>query len=225
MSVLSAIDVYKSYEGPPHTEVLKGICLEVPEKTSIAIIGKSGEGKSTLLQILGTLEEPCSGKILFDGKEIAPSSYPQVRNQKIGFVFQFYNLLEEETVLDNLLLPIKMRRLPTDPKSFHYDRALSLLNQVELAHRKDLPAKKLSGGEKQKAAIARALITDPSIILADEPSGNLDTKSSEVIHHLLLNLTRKENKSLVVVTHDENLAGLCDQTYLLKGGILCKSSS
>ncbi len=218
--ILTAKNICKTYQGPPETQVLKGIFLDVPEGTSLAIMGKSGEGKSTLLHILGTLEEPSSGQLLIAGEEVKPSLYPKIRNEKIGFVFQFYNLLEEETLLDNLLLPIKIRRLPTHKQSFHYERAHDLLLQVGLESRKNLSAKRLSGGEKQRAAIARALIGDPSVVLADEPSGNLDSVSSGLIHELLLSLTEKEKKSLVVVTHDKSLALLCHQTYELKAGSL-----
>jgi lipoprotein-releasing system ATP-binding protein len=218
--ILTARNICKTYKGPPETHVLKGIFLEVPESTSVAIMGKSGEGKSTLLHILGTLEEPSSGQILIAGEEVKPSNYPKIRSEKIGFVFQFYNLLEEETLLDNLLLPIKIRRLPTHKNSFHYARAHDLLAQVGLEERKNLSSKYLSGGEKQRAAIARALIGDPSVILADEPSGNLDSASSGLIHELLLNLTEKEKKSLVVVTHDSSLAQLCHHQYELKSGSL-----
>lgn len=220
--ILTAKNICKTYNGPPETQVLKGVCLKVPEASSTAIMGKSGEGKSTLLHILGTLEEPSSGQILIAGEEVKPSNYPKIRSEKIGFVFQFYNLLEEETLLDNLLLPIRIRRLPIHKQSFHYARAHDLLAQVGLEERKNLSSKRLSGGEKQRAAIARALIGNPSVILADEPSGNLDSTSSELIHELLLNLTEKEKKSLIVVTHDSNLAKLCHHKYELRNGVLCK---
>ena len=205
---------------PTPVHVLKGASLEVLQGTSVAIMGKSGEGKSTLLHILGSLEKPTSGEITICGLKTHETSLPLLRNTHIGFVFQSYNLLDDYTLLDNVLLPAKIARLPTKKGSPAYKRALELLEQVGLGHRAHFLAKLLSGGEKQRAAIARALCNDPELILADEPSGNLDSIHSQAIHQLLISLCKEHHKTLIVVTHDQALSSLCDKIYLLKDGIL-----
>lgn len=193
--------------------ILHDISLEVEAGQTVAITGKSGEGKSTLLHILGTLEKPSSGELFICGKPL--KNLPQIRNRHIGFIFQSFNLLEEYTVLENVLMPGKIGRHKLD-----HIRALTLLEEVGLSHRADFPAKLLSGGEKQRAAIARALYNDPDLILADEPSGNLDHSHSVAIHEMLIGSAKKRNKALIIVTHDPELASLCDRTYLLMDGIL-----
>ena len=184
------------------------------------IIGKSGEGKSTLLHILGTLEKPCSGTLEICGQNTNNTSLPQLRNRHIGFVFQSYNLLDDYTVLDNVLMPAKIAGSSIQIGAPAYQRALLLLETVGLEERAHFPAKLLSGGEKQRAAIARALCNDPSLILCDEPTGNLDNAHSAEIHSLLIRLTKEWNKALIVVTHDRELSSLCDQILLLKDGNL-----
>lgn len=211
--ILQAKKVYKRFEKPAPVEVLKGVSLEVQAGETVAITGKSGEGKSTLLHILGTLEKPSEGAIFICGKPLL--NLPEIRNRHIGFIFQTFNLLEDYTVLENIMMPAKIGRRPLS-----VEKALQLLEEVGLSHRADFPSKLLSGGEKQRAAIARALCNDPDLILADEPSGNLDHAHSIVIHELLINSAKKRNKALVIVTHDKELASLCDRGYLLMDGVL-----
>ncbi len=218
--LLEAKNIQKTFFGSEPVCVLKGIELILQKGESVAIMGRSGEGKSTLLQILGTLEPPTGGKLLFEGQIIEAKALPEFRNQELGFIFQSFNLLEEYTVLENVLLPLQIARKNTGKNSENYQRALKLIDLVEMTPRKNFLAKTLSGGEKQRVAIARALINDPSLIFADEPSGNVDSVQAQNIHHLLLSATRKEGKSLVVVTHDENLAALCDRILYLKDGFL-----
>lgn len=218
--VLKGEDLYKTFEDPHPVEVLRGASLELKEGESLAIVGKSGEGKSTLLNILGTLEPACKGKLYLLGKEVEPFYAPTIRNKHLGFIFQAYNLLEEDTLLENVLMPARIGR--TLSKATR-DRAIFLLEQVGLVDRKDFLAKKLSGGEKQRAAIARALLNDPEIIFADEPTGNLDRGNSQKIHELLLEASKKYKKALIIVTHDKELASLCDRALILKDGKLDSS--
>lgn len=195
--------------------ILKEINLEVAQGETVAIMGPSGVGKSTLLHILGTLEAPTDGELIIAGKSTQTTSNSQLRNQHIGFIFQNYNLLEEYTAMDNLMMPARIGR-----KKENLKRAHELLDRVNLLDRKDFLAKLLSGGEKQRLAIARALYNDPELILADEPTGNLDDEHSQNIHNLLLGAAKDFNKSLIVVTHNHDLAKLCDRQYLLRDGIL-----
>jgi lipoprotein-releasing system ATP-binding protein len=218
--VLKARQICKKFAHPSLLEVLKNIDLDLARGESIAIVGKSGEGKSTLLHILGTLEKPCSGSIEICGKDAASSPLSELRNRHIGFIFQSYNLLDDYTTLDNVLMPAKIARLKTNKGSASYNRALMLLEAVGLKDRATFLTKLLSGGEKQRAAIARALCNDPEIILADEPSGNLDHTHSQEVHSLLIRLCKEFNKSLIVVTHDKELSSLCSRTLLLKDGNL-----
>ncbi len=213
--ILQATNIFKTFKSPEKLEILKGISISIAAGESIAICGRSGEGKTTLLHILGTLEEPDSGKIQIAGKEWTPSTAHQIRNQHIGFIFQSYNLLDDFTVLENILMPSRIgRRLP-DPAL-----ALYWLKRLNLESRAHFPAKLLSGGEKQRVAIIRALANNPDLILADEPSGNLDRAHAEQIGKLLLTLVREEKKSLILVTHDPELAALCDRKYTLCDGHL-----
>jgi ABC-type lipoprotein export system ATPase subunit len=218
--VLKAQRLSKTFFTPTPVVILKQIDLEVHHGESIAITGKSGEGKSTLLHILGTLEKPCSGKLEICGQDIASTPLSILRNQSIGFIFQSYNLLEDYTVLDNVLMPAKIARRSIHPGTLAYQRALMLIEAVGLTHRAHFLTKLLSGGEKQRVAIARALCNDPQLILADEPSGNLDHAHSQEIHSLLLQLCKEFQKSLIVVTHDKELSSLCHRTLLLKDGNL-----
>lgn len=206
--ILKARNIVKSY---PKLQVLSNISLDVGVGESVAICGRSGEGKTTLLHILGTLEEPDSGEIEIAGRQLTRSSAPLIRNQQIGFIFQAYNLLEDFTTLENVLMPARIARRPATRQ-----KGLELLSLVGLSDRADFPAKLLSGGERQRVAIARALCNDPALILADEPSGNLDRANAKKIGELLLSL----NKTLILVTHDPDLAALCNRRYLLKDGQL-----
>ncbi len=214
--VLSAKNISKSFPG---IELLNQLSLEVAAGEAVAIMGKSGTGKSTLLHILGTLEAPSAGEVAIAGQLARPANTSLIRNRHVGFIFQAFHLLEEETALFNVLMPAKIARKEKE----QLPRALELLSKVELASRKDLLVKHLSGGEKQRVAIARALCNDPELILADEPTGNLDHATSQAIHALLIGTAKKFNKALIVVTHDPELAALCDRTLILKEGHLCTS--
>jgi lipoprotein-releasing system ATP-binding protein len=218
--LLKARKISKKFFSPFSVEVLKQIDLEVHRGESIAIVGKSGEGKSTLLHILGTLETPSNGELEICGHKTASYPLAALRNQHIGFIFQTYNLLEDYTALENVLMPAKIARQPTHSQSAAYQRALMLLDAVGLKNRIHFPSKLLSGGEKQRTAIARALCNDPDLILADEPSGNLDSAHSQEIHSLLFQLCSEYKKSLIVVTHDREFSALCNRTLRLKDGIL-----
>lgn len=213
--ILQAKGLKKNYRTPESLTVLSDVSLSLQRGESIAICGRSGEGKSTLLHILGTLEAPDSGTLEIEGTLCTPALAPQLRRRSIGFVFQAFHLLEDFTALENVLMPAKILRRPLSP-----DFGTALLSSVGLAHRANFPAKLLSGGERQRVAIARALCNDPGLILADEPTGNLDAVNAIAIGDLLLSLVRKHNKSLIVATHDPRLASLCDKTYYLSNGIL-----
>lgn len=220
--ILQAKDVRKRFQSPVDVSVLKGVDLDVHGGESIAIMGRSGEGKSTLLQILGTLEKPTSGDVFIAEQRITPFSVTRIRRKHISFVFQSYHLLDDYTVLDNILMPARIDRQNVQRGSEAYQRATELLKLVELSHRAHFNTKLLSGGEKQRVAIARALINDPDLIFADEPSGNLDQETATIIHDLLLNFSKQKGKALVLVTHDQNLADLCDSQYNLRDGLLFK---
>jgi lipoprotein-releasing system ATP-binding protein len=183
-------------------------------------MGRSGEGKSTLLQILGTLETPCSGALEIDGQTVTSFNKSRIRNQKLAFVFQSFHLLEDYTAIDNVLMPARIGRKATTPDSAAYKRACDLLESVGLGDRIHFNTKLLSGGEKQRVAIARALCNDPDIILADEPSGNLDRQTARFIHDLLIGFANKHGKTLILVTHDQELASLCSHRYSLCDGKL-----
>lgn len=223
--ILSAKKIRKCFNLQGEVEVLKDISLELFPGQSIAIMGASGEGKSTLLQILGTLEAPTSGELLIAGKAVTQNPPPILRNRHIGFVFQAFNLLEEYTVVQNVLMPALIGGSEIGPRSAAYARGVQLLEKVGLTHRLNYPAKLLSGGEKQRVCIARALCNDPEILLADEPSGNLDHKTSTQIHDLLIQAVKTLGKSLIVVTHDESLAALCDLKLILSDGQLLPSAN
>lgn len=213
-TVLKTVNIHKSYSG---LEILRGIDLELKKGEAIAIMGASGEGKTTLLHILGALELPSSGEVFISDKKLDKKNAISVRNSTIGYIFQNYNLLEDLTLLDNVLLPAMISRTNSIKAR---NIALDLLKDVNLEKQKNHLAKVLSGGEKQRAAIARSFCNDPEIILADEPSGNLDHANSKTIHDLLISFVKKKNKSMIVVTHDEELAFLCDKRYLLREGKL-----
>ena len=213
MKLIKTIKLKKAYYTPFKVEVLRDVSLEIDQGEAVAIMGKSGEGKSTLLHLLGTLEKPCSGVIEFLGKPLSDYSLPKLRNEKIGFIFQSFNLLEDYTLLENLLIPARIARVPLDLAKAH-----KLLGEVGLQERKNFLTKHLSGGEKQRASLARALFNDPELILADEPSGNLDQSNSQMVHELLLKCVKERKKTLIVVTHDKELADLCDRQIILKDG-------
>lgn len=214
--LLKLENIHKSYAD---VKVLRGISMHVKRGETLAITGKSGEGKSTLLQIIGTLEKPCHGHLEICGITPEESSLHELRNQHIGFIFQTYNLLDEYTVLENLLMPQKIARKDVGQNSPARQRALALLDDVQLTSKAGTLTKFLSGGEKQRASIARALSNNPDIILADEPTGNLDGENSVAVQHLLIRCAKEHQKTLIVATHDLDFANLCDRILSLKDGL------
>lgn len=218
--ILKAKKIHKSFTHPIKTEILKGIDLEVHHGETVSIMGRSGEGKSTLLHILGTLEKACQGELEIDGHDTAAYNHSTIRNKSVGFIFQSFHLLEDCTSLENVLMPAKIARRSTSPKSEAFQHAIHLLETVGLSERMHHNVKQLSGGEKQRVAIARALCNDPSLILADEPSGNLDRKNAELIYEILFSFVSDKKKSLIAVTHDDALAQMCETRYQLQSGLL-----
>ena len=221
MADLSVADVTKQY--PTRTEplvVLRGASCELSAGENLAILGPSGCGKSTLLHIIGTLDEPTSGRVVLHGQDPFQLAEPQLasfRNHQIGFIFQDHHLLPQCSVLENVLLPTIA---DGSPRREQLDRARMLLERVGLAHRLDHRPAELSGGERQRAAVARALINRPTLLLADEPTGNLDQASAATVGRLLLDLQREENMMLIVVTHSLELAGLLSRRLVLQDGRL-----
>ncbi len=202
-------------------EVLRGIDLTIAQGEVVSIMGASGAGKTTLLQILGTLDRPTSGSVAIDGTDPFALSQKQIaafRNTKIGFVFQFHQLLPEFTALENAMLPALIGGKSTDEA---HVRATELLDFLNLSHRADHKPNELSGGEKQRAAIARALINNPSVVFADEPSGNLDSHNADELQSLFFSLRERYGQTFVIVTHDARLAETCDRMILIKDGTVC----
>ena len=199
-------------------EVLKGVDLSIQKGEVVSIVGASGAGKSTLLQILGTLDRPDSGSITFDKENIfklSPSQLNKFRNQKIGFVFQFHNLLPEFTALENVMMPALIAGANNDDAK---KRALDLMTLLNVESRHHHSPSELSGGEQQRMAVARALMNNPSIILADEPSGNLDSQHAEELHQLFFQLRTQMNQTFVIVTHNEKLASQSDRILKMVDG-------
>ena len=219
-TILRARNIHKAYYTPAKVPVLKGIDLEVKAGEAVAITGKSGQGKTTLLHVLGTLENPCSGSLEINGQELSWFNKSQIRNKNLAFIFQSFHLLEDYTALENVLIPARIARQNTSVGSQAYQRGLELLNTVGLGERAHFHTKLLSGGEKQRVAIARALCNDPDLIFADEPSGNLDDSTAKTIHDLLLGFAKNHGKSIILVTHNPHLAGMCDTRYHLEEGSL-----
>ena len=217
--MLIAENIHKSYDS---LEVLKGIDLHVQKGEIVSIVGVSGAGKSTLLHILGTLDNPDTGKILLSEKEITTLSNKRMagfRNRHIGFVFQFHNLLPEFTALENVCIPGFIAGIKEEEV---YRKGEDLLEKLGLGPRKDHKPSELSGGEQQRTAVARALINNPDIIFADEPSGNLDSKNAKELHNLLLKLREDFGQTFVIVTHNPKLAKLADRILEIKDGIIVK---
>lgn len=224
--MLKASKIIKKFTYPQTLTLLQGIDLTVEKGETVAIMGRSGEGKSTLLHILGTLDSPSSGTLEICGKGATSSNLSHIRSELIGFVFQSFHLLEDYTVIQNVLMPARIARKSVSKLSPTYISAEKLLHQVGLGDRMHHFGKQLSGGEKQRVAIARALCNDPAILFADEPSGNLDRTTAQGIHELLLSFAKEQQKSLILVTHDQELASLCDKTYVLKNGLMsCQTAS
>lgn len=212
--------ISKEFHSPQKVTVLSDVSFELYPQTSLAIMGASGEGKTTLLYILGALENADTGNLKYNSQPIEKWDLAHLRNEQIGFIFQSYNLMDDFTVMENILMPVLIAREPTQKNSEAYIRAKELLKRVGLENRAHFPAKHLSGGEKQRVCIARALINNPSLILADEPTGNLDHQNSAEIHRLLFGCVQELKKGLILVTHDRELAQLCDQTMVLRNGKL-----
>ena len=199
-------------------QVLKGIDLRIEKGEIVSIVGPSGAGKTTLLQILGTLDKPDSGSVVVDGTEtstLSTNKLSEFRNTHLGFVFQFHQLLPEFTAIENIMIPAYIAGMK--PKEAH-NRAEELLAFMGLSDRATHKPNELSGGEKQRVAVARALMNNPAVILADEPSGSLDSKNKEELHKLFFELRDKFGQTFVIVTHDETLATLTDRTIHLKDG-------
>ena len=219
--ILKVKGLYKHFgSGKRRVDVLRGIDLTLEGQESIAVVGASGVGKSTLLHILGTLERPSDGEVTYGGVNVFDFHEQQLaayRNRTIGFVFQFHHLLSEFTALENCMLPALIGR---KNKKESKERAEFVLDLVGLSHRLQHRVGELSGGEQQRVAVARALVLNPKVLLADEPTGNLDTNSSRNIHELLLSLNQEQNVSLVVVTHNMELAGMMQRQLQMKDGLL-----
>lgn len=199
-------------------EVLKGVDLHIKESEVVSIVGSSGAGKTTLLTILGTLDRPSSGEILFSGTNITSLNEKKLaafRNQHIGFVFQFHHLLPEFTAIENVCIPAFINK--TSKKAAE-QRALELLDLLGLKERASHKPSELSGGEQQRVAVARALINNPKVIFADEPSGNLDSENAENLHQLFFKLRDELKQTIVVVTHNETLANMADRKLVMKDG-------
>ncbi|HWA56193.1 MAG TPA: ABC transporter ATP-binding protein [Gemmatimonadales bacterium] len=220
--MLTARDVRKVYQGGDGRplEILSGVDLEVSRGEFVAIVGESGAGKSTLLHLLGALDRPTAGSIALDGADYARASateLDELRNRRIGFVFQFHHLLRDFTALENVMMPL---RIGGQEAGTARGRAEQLLRQVGLGERMAHRPQQLSGGEQQRVAVARALANDPRVVLADEPSGNLDLSQAERLHDLLATLARDFETALVVVTHNRQLAARADRVLVMEGGRL-----
>lgn len=203
-------------------KVLKGIDLSINKGEVVSIVGPSGSGKTTLLQIIGTLDRADEGTIILNGMDVSSmndSDLAHFRNKEIGFIFQFHQLLPEFTAVENVMIPALIGK---KTKKEARVKALEILDLLGLSSRADHKPNELSGGEKQRVAVARALINDPSVILADEPSGSLDTKNKEELHQLFFDLRDRLGQTFVIVTHDENLAQITDRTIHLVDGLLTK---
>jgi lipoprotein-releasing system ATP-binding protein len=224
-AILRAMGLVKSYhKGPVEVPVLRGVDLAVREGEFLAVVGQSGSGKSTLLHLLGTLDSPDAGEIHFDGRRIddLPSAArDRLRNKRIGMIFQFYHLLPELSLLENVLAPLMIAESALGyvaRRGKHHRRAKEILDMVGLAHRLRHKPRELSGGEMQRTAIARALVTQPELLLADEPTGNLDRQTGREILDVLTRLNREEKLTIVMVTHDQSIAEEADRVARLVEG-------
>ena len=220
-SVIQALDLGKEYPLPDGVlRVFEKISFDLLEGDLVAIMGMSGVGKTTFLNLLGALDRPSEGKILLDGEDLKAKSEKElagIRNRKIGFVFQFYHLLPEFTTLENIAFPLLIRGVE---KKEAQDRALEILKEVFLEDKVRMRPSQLSGGEQQRVAIARALVNEPKLLLADEPTGNVDWKTGQAILELIQELHRKKGLSSVIVTHNEKVARFCHKVYLMESGSL-----
>ncbi len=218
--MIKAQNISKSYGD---LNVLKDINLSIHEREIVSIVGASGAGKTTLLQILGTLDRADSGSLLIDNSDVLKlndKDLASIRNQKIGFIFQFHQLLPEFTALENVCIPAYIAK--SNEKEAQA-RAESLLERLGLADRMKHKPRQLSGGEQQRVAVARALINEPSVILADEPSGNLDSQNAKDLHQLFFDLREEFNQTFIIVTHNEDLAKMADRTLTIADGMIIEA--
>lgn len=206
----------KSYDEPNNIEILNDISLDIYSQDQIMITGASGSGKSTLLKILGTLDSPTSGSVSFSTDTFKSQSLSQLRQKHIGFLFQDPLFIDDENVLFNVLLPATIAHLPTHKNSKHYKRAIDLLETLSLKNRIHHPIRLLSGGEQVRVGIARALLMQPKILFADEPTGSLDPQSSKQVESLLFSFTESEQLTLIIVTHDHQLAKQGNRWFTIK---------
>lgn len=225
--ILVAHNIRKTYgSGNSAFEALRGITLSIAENESVAIVGKSGSGKSTLMHVLALLDAPTSGSLEVLGQrpeQLSTRAVNQLRNRTFGFVFQQFFMIPSASVLENVMLPLTIAGMPAAERR---ERAMTVLSQVELADKANNRATNLSGGQKQRMVIARALANEPQLIFADEPTGNLDSQTSAVVEELLFSLQQQEGNTLVIVTHDEDLAAKCDrQLHMVDGKIVEEASA
>ena len=201
-------------------QALKGVIFSISKGEVVSVVGASGAGKSTLLQILGTLSTPDTGSLIIDGQEVLhmnASKLSAFRNRRIGFVFQSHRLLPEFTALENVMIPSLIAGLSNKESA---SRAKALLSEVGLSDRMDHKPSELSGGEAQRVAIARALVNNPAVLFADEPSGNLDSATKQDIHRIFFEMREKHGQTIVIVTHDETLADMCDRKLVMSDGLI-----
>ena len=217
MSIITAKSITKSYGTLP---VLRGIELQIEKSEIVSIVGASGAGKTTLLTILGTLDRADGGELLIDGQDISKLNHKQIsafRNNKIGFVFQFHHLLPEFSALENVCMPAFIAK---NPKTEAENRAKKLLAILGLSDRMTHKPSELSGGEQQRVAVARALVNNPAVVFADDPSGNLDSATSKSLHELFFQLREELGQTFVIVTHNEELAMMADRKLVIKDGLV-----
>lgn len=225
-AVIQAQNIYKTFQiGPERLEVLSGIDLIVDKGEMIGLLGPSGSGKSTLLNIIGGLDRPSAGSVILDSTKLFDFSdveLSEIRNKKIGFIFQFHYLLPEFNVLENTIMPLLIAGMP---KREAVDKGMKILTDIGFMHRLRHKPAQLSGGEKQKVALARALVNEPLVVLADEPTGNLDRSSSELLLALLKGLNQTKGVTMLIVTHNEMVANFVHKRYYLRDGKLSETTA
>ena len=225
-ALLSCQNVSKFYqEGTQQTEVLKQVSFSMQPSELVAIVGSSGSGKSTLLHTLGGLDQPSSGEVFIKGQslqQMSPNALAKLRNQYLGFVYQFHHLMADFTALENVMMPMLIGQ---QNKTEAQDRAEQILSAVGLQHRISHRPSALSGGERQRVAIARALVNNPTLVLADEPTGNLDHKTTESIFELIQQLNQEKQIAFLLVTHDLNLAEKLNRRLIMQDGVLCEETA